>query len=140
MNDFHYVGLDVHKKTIQYCIKHADGTLIKEGRIQATHAALAEWAASQTHQWKGALEATMFSGWIYDALKPHAADLKVAHSALLAAIAAGKHASDRLDARTICNLLRADLIAGVWMAPPELRAMRTQLRYRNPVVRQSQSS
>ena len=137
MNDFHYIGLDVHKKTIQYCIKQADGKLVREGRIGATLAELTEWAASLRHPWKGALEATMFSGWIYDALLPYAAELKVAHSAMLKAIAASKHASDRLDARMICDLVRTGLIAGVWMAPPELRAMRMQLRYRNLVVRQA---
>ena len=34
------------------------------------------------------MEATMFSGWIYDHLKPHAAALKVAHPLMLRAIAA----------------------------------------------------
>jgi hypothetical protein len=29
------------------------------------------------------MEATMFSGWIYDHLKPHAAELKVAHPLML---------------------------------------------------------
>ena len=137
MDEIHYIGFDVHKKTIQYCIKRADGTRVQEGRIAATHAALAEWAAQRTVPWKGALEATMFSGWIYDALAPHALELKVAHSALLQAIAAGKHASDRLDAATICDLARANLIRGVWMAPPELRALRTLLRFRALLVRQA---
>lgn len=137
MNDYHYTGFDVHKKTIQFCTKLADGTLVAEGRIPATRAGLAAWLARQTQPWKGALEATMFSAWIYAVLAPHAVELKVAHSALLAAIAASKHASDRLDARTICDLLRANLIAGVWMAPPALRALRLQLRYRNLVVRQA---
>jgi transposase len=137
MDDIHYIGLDVHKKTIQYCTKLADGTLVKEGRIQATHAGLAEWVAQQKARWKGAMEATMFAGWIYDDLTPHAVELKVAHPALLEAIAAGKHASDRLDARTICDLARVNLIPGVWMAPPAIRALRTKLRYRNLVVRQA---
>ena len=137
MNDIHYIGFDVHKKTIQYCIKLADGTLVSEGRIQATHAGLAEWVARQKVPWKGAMEATMFTAWIYDDLVGHAVELKVAHSAMLKAIAAGKHASDRLDARTICDLARVDMIPGVWMAPPEQRALRTQLRWRNLVVRQA---
>jgi transposase len=137
MNDIHYIGFDVHKQTIQYCTKRADGKLVEEGRIAATHAALAEWARGQKTAWKGAMEATMFTAWIYDDLAPHAVELKVAHSALLEAIAVGKHASDRLDARTICDLARANLIPSVWMAPPEIRALRTKLRYRNLVVRQA---
>jgi transposase len=133
----YYIGLDVHKKVIQYCIKLADGQIVREGRIRATRAALAEWVGSLDQPWKAALEATMFSAWIYDALKPHAVELKVAHSAMLKAIATSKHASDRLDARHIADLVRMDWIPGVWMAPPQMRALRLQLRYRNLVVRQA---
>lgn len=137
MNDFHYIGFDVHKKTIQFCTKLADGRIVAEGRIQASRSGLAGWVAQQQRPWKGALEATMFSAWIYDELAPHAAELKVAHSAMLKAIAVSKHASDRLDARKIADLVRMDWIPGVWMAPPDLRARRLQLRYRNLVVRQA---
>ena len=31
MNVIHYIGLDVHKKTISYCIKTADGRIVREG-------------------------------------------------------------------------------------------------------------
>jgi len=137
MNDFHYIGFDVHKKSIQFCMKLASGQIVEEGRLPATRAALTAWAARQERPWKGALEATMFSAWIYDTLRPHAAELKVAHSALLKAIAASKHASDRLDARKIADLVRVGWIPGVWMAPPEIRSLRLQLRYRNLVVRQA---
>jgi transposase len=137
METLYYIGLDVHKKTIQYCIKRIDGEIVREGRIAATRAALADWLRGVDRPWKGALEATMFSAWIYDALKPQAVELKVAHSAMLKAIATSKHASDRLDARHIADLVRMDWIPGVWMAPPQLRALRLQLRYRNLVVRQA---
>ena len=29
----HYVGLDVHKQTVSYCVKTAAGELIEEGRL-----------------------------------------------------------------------------------------------------------
>jgi hypothetical protein len=54
------------------------------------------------------MEATMFSGWIYDHLKPHAAPLKVAHSLMLRAIAAAKKKNDRIDARKIGEVLGQD--------------------------------
>ena len=99
MEYLHYIGFDVHKKSIQYCTKLADGEIVKEGRIAATRTDLLAWAAQQSHPWKGALEATMFSAWIYDTLQPHARELKVAHPAMLKAIVASNQASDRLDAR-----------------------------------------
>jgi len=40
--------------------------------------------------WSAAMEATRFTGWIYDHLQPHAAALKVAHPLMLRAIAAAK--------------------------------------------------
>jgi transposase len=32
----YYIGLDVHKKTISYCIKDASGHVHQEGKIGAT--------------------------------------------------------------------------------------------------------
>jgi len=29
----HYVGLDVHKKSIAYCVKQADGVIVREGTV-----------------------------------------------------------------------------------------------------------
>jgi transposase len=40
--------------------------------------------------WTVAMEATIFSGWIYEHLLPHATQIKVAHPLMLRAIAAAK--------------------------------------------------
>src|SRR6516225_4574751 len=40
MNVNHYIGFDVHKKSISYCVKTADGTIVEEGMLRATHLAL----------------------------------------------------------------------------------------------------
>ena len=37
MNVNHYIGFDVHKKSISYCVKAADGTIVEEGTLRATH-------------------------------------------------------------------------------------------------------
>ena len=42
MNSTHYVGLDVHKKTISYCLRQADGTIVQEGTIASTRQALTD--------------------------------------------------------------------------------------------------
>ncbi|HXB67942.1 MAG TPA: hypothetical protein VNY05_06850, partial [Candidatus Acidoferrales bacterium] len=60
------IGFDVHKKSISYWVKAADGRILEEGKIRATHEALRQWAAKRTEPWHGAMEATLFSGWIYD--------------------------------------------------------------------------
>src|SRR5260221_8297494 len=101
----YYIGLDVHKKTISYCIKRVSGEVHDEGTIDATRSALDRWLATLPQPWTAALEATIFTGWIYDYLKPHGA-VKVAHPFMLRAIAASKKKNDQVDARKIADLLR----------------------------------
>ena len=40
------------------------------------------------------MEATIFTGWVYNFLKPYAVDLKVAHPEMLKAIMAAKKKED----------------------------------------------
>jgi len=133
-DSLYYIGLDVHKKTIAWCIKLADGTLVARGTVKATPAALLEWVRSLRQPWIGVMEATLFTAWIYDFLKPHARRLLVAHPARLEAISSAKKKCDKKDAETMADLLRADLIPEVWMPPAELRHLRDQLRYRTTMV------
>jgi transposase len=93
--------------------------------------------AGLARPWIGAMEATLFSGWIYDHLRPHARTLKVAHPLMLRAIAASKKKNDRVDARKLADLLRCDLLPECHMAEPEIRELRRVLRYRNLVVTQA---
>ena len=102
MTSIDYIGLDIHKKTISFCAKAQDGTILDEGTIPARRDTLRAWAKARPRPWIGAMEATLFTGWIYDLLKPLAHELKVAHPAMLKAITAAKKKNDKVDARTIC--------------------------------------
>jgi transposase len=135
MVNMHYIGLDIHKKMIAYCIKTSRGELIKQGILPATRNALSNWLNTLPRPWTAAMEATLFTGWIYDYLKPHAYSIKVAHPEMLKAITAAKKKNDRSDAEKIADLLRVDMLPECYMAPAELRELRRILRYRNHIVR-----
>ncbi len=135
MSAIYYIGLDIHKKTIAYCIKRIDGLLVRQGTVAAERKALNHWLSELPGPWHGAMEATMFTGWIYDFLKPHAIELKVAHPAMLKAITTAKKKNDQADAEKIADLLRVNLLPECHMMPEELRELRRVLRYRNMVVR-----
>src|SRR5215831_13586460 len=83
----YYIGLDVHKKTINYCVKDASGQIHRDGRIGATRQELDIWMKTLPQPWTVGMEATIFTGWIYDHLLPHAKQIKVAHPLMLRAIA-----------------------------------------------------
>jgi transposase len=84
-----------------------------------------------------AMEATIFTGWIYDHLLPHAEALKVAHPLKLRAIAAAKKKNDRIDAGKIADCLGCDFLPECHMAPTPVRDGRRVLRNRNLVQRQT---
>ena len=135
METIHYVGLDVHKKTIAYCIKTVAGKTVQHGTVRSDRQALRQWQAQIPGAWIGAMEATIFTGWIYDFLKPYAVELKVAHPEMLKAITAAKKKNDRADAEKLADLLRVNLLPECTMMSEELRELRRILRYRNMVVR-----
>jgi transposase len=71
MQPMYYIGLDVHKRIISYCVKDSSGKIYSEGSIPATRIDLDRWLKTLPQPWSAAMEATMFTGWIYDHLKPH---------------------------------------------------------------------
>ncbi len=116
MNSLHYIGFDVHKKAISFCAKTAAGEIVEEGSVLAQREVLRQWAAARPQPWRGALEATLFSAWIYDTLKPYGEQLEMAHPAKMKAISAGKKKSDTIDARTIADLVRCNLLPACYVA------------------------
>lgn len=54
MNDLHYIGFNVHKKSIYYCAKLADGRIVDEGKLEATRIALRQWVSQRRMRWIGA--------------------------------------------------------------------------------------
>src|SRR2546427_8061174 len=132
----YYIGLDVHKKSISYCVKDASGQIHQQGKAGATRWELDIWMKTLPQPWTAAMEATIFTGWIYDYLKPHAAGVKVAHPLMLRAIAASKKKNDRIDASKIADCLRCDFLPECYMDSTEIRERRRTLRYRSLLVRQ----
>src|SRR3974377_1418374 len=132
----YYIGLDVHKKTISYCVKDATGCVLREGKIGSTRCELGGGVRTLPQPRMIAMEATIFTGWIYDHLLPHAEKVKVAHPLMLRAIAAAKKKNDRIDAAKIADCLRCDFLPECHMASTAIRDRRRTLRYRNLLVKQ----
>src|SRR6202162_378528 len=120
----YYIGLDVHKKTISYCVKDASGQVHREGTIGATRNELGWWIKTLPQPRIMAMEATIFTGWIYDHLLPHADKERVPHPLMLRAIALAKKKNDRVDAGKIAACLRCDFLPECHMASTEIRDRR----------------
>jgi transposase len=84
-------------------VKDAAGHVHQEGKIGSTRRELDAWIKTLPQPRTIAMEATIFTGWIYDQLLPHAEKVKVAHPLMLRAIAAAKRKNDRIDAGKIAD-------------------------------------
>ena len=75
----YYIGLDVHKKTPQLLRQGCECRVHQEGKLAAKRCELDIWMRPLPRPWTIAMEATIFTGWIYEHLLPHATQVKVAH-------------------------------------------------------------
>ena len=76
--------------------------MYQEGKIGSTRRELEEWIRTMPQPRTIAMEATIFTGWIYDHLLPHAEKVKVAHPLMLRAIAAAKKKGETCK-MLVCN-------------------------------------
>jgi transposase len=125
----YYIGRDVHRKTIRYCVEDVSGQVHREGQIGATRGELDAWMKTLPQPWTVAMEAPIFTGWIYDHLLPHAHQVQVAHPLRLRAIAAAKKKkkNDRIDVGKIADCLRCDFLPECHMASTPIRDRRGTL-------------
>jgi transposase len=59
MEPMYYIGLDVHKRKISYCVKNSSGKVFAEGLLSATRLDLDLWMKTLPQPWSAAMEATM---------------------------------------------------------------------------------
>src|SRR5260370_41461645 len=56
-DDMYYIGLDVHKRTISYCVKDEAGNVHQEGKIGSTRRELDAWIKTLPQTQKNAMDA-----------------------------------------------------------------------------------
>ena len=122
-----YVGLDVHKKQITYCILDRDGATICEGDIVLTRDLLADFARRLLRPTdRVALESTTNCWAVVQHLQPFVHDVVVSNPMATKAIAHSKIKTDKVDAKVLAQLLRCDFLPTVWQ-PDDATRLRRQL-------------
>ena len=53
MEPMYYIGLDLHKRKISYCVKDSSGKIYAEGSLPATRMDLDLWMKTLPHPWSG---------------------------------------------------------------------------------------
>jgi transposase len=130
-----FIGLDIHRDFCEVAIA-AEGEVRSAGRIETSPAALELFAQSLGANDQVALEATGNALAITRILEPHVGRVVIANARALRALSSLKAKTDRLDARTLAELLAAGLLPAVWAGDEETRALRRRISRRAQLVKQ----
>ena len=124
------VGIDLHRKRSHVAVLAEDGREVLSRRIINDPATLLELLAEVDGESRVAFEATYGWEWLAELLEDSGYEFHLAHPLRTRAIAAARVKTDAVDARTLAQLLRADLLPEAYVATRELRDLRDLLRHR----------
>jgi transposase len=128
------IALDVHRDFCEVAIKDDSGLRLA-GRVKTSLQELELFAQSLAPDDQVALEATGPAAAIARILQPHVGRVVIANTRKLRAIAESKVKTDKVDAKTLCELLAAGFLPAVWSPDEFTRALRRRLQRRAKLVR-----
>jgi len=130
-----YVGVDVGKTRCRAAIMDEKGSIEKEFFFENSNKGIANLLLTLNNKDRVVMESTG-NLWlnIYDTLDKRNIKVVLANPLKTKAIASAKVKTDKLDARILAHLLRADLIAESYVPQGNIREMRVLVRHRLSLV------
>jgi transposase len=125
-----YLGIDTHKRYSQVAVVDGDGNLQEESRLPNDR--LSELAEQYTGA-EAAIEASGHYRPIYEMLDEHL-DVTLVNPSKNRIIADAAVKTDRVDAKRLALMLRADMLAESYVPPDEIRELRDLVRTRKSLV------
>ena len=124
------VGIDLHRKRSHVAAIGDQGEMLLSRRITNDPETFLQLLSELDGESQIALEATYGWEWLAELLEEADYELHLAHPQRTKAIASARVKTDSVDALTLAQLLRADLLPEAYIAPRELRDLRELLRHR----------
>jgi transposase len=130
-----YVGIDLHRRRSVIVRMTREGERLGEvKRIFNDPWELAEQVASWGESPEVVLEATYGWYWAADVFAEAGANVHLAHPLGVKGFAYRRVKNDELDARDLADLLRMGRLPEAWIAPPQVRGLREEVRHRCKLV------
>jgi transposase len=132
-----YVGLDVHKHSIEVCALDTRGKVVFRGKTGCLRQELVAFARAHLKKTDHvALEATTNTWAIVAVLGPFVARVVVGNPLKTRAIAEAKVKTDKVDAEVLAQLLRCDYLPAVWQPDDRTQQLRALLTHRAALMTQ----
>jgi len=129
--------MDVHRKRSQVAVVDDAGVQQRNRNLANDPAKLVPVLGGLPPGTPVAFEAAYGWGWLVDLLEELELEPHLVHPSRCKAIASARLKNDKVDAATLAQLLRADLLPEAWIAPQATRDLRALLRHRASLVRRS---
>lgn len=123
-----YAGVDIHKKYSRVVVTDQQGKRVAQASLTNDQASFSDFFLKLNEPTKAVVEAGRNWGIIYNMLDNLGAEPILANPLKTRAIAEAKIKTDSIDARTLADLLRADLIPKVYVPTRQARAQKDLLR------------
>src|SRR6266705_6152188 len=130
-----YVGIDVHRKRSQVAVINEGGEVLANRNVPNGAKPILSVIGGLPAGTPAAYEAAFGWGWLLELLEGYGFEPHMVHPLQCKAIASARLKNDKVDAATLAQLLRADLLPEAWIAPPAVRQLRAMLRHRAQLVR-----
>jgi transposase len=130
-----YLGVDYHKAYSHVVAIDEDGKERLSYKVSNTNDAFKELLKQLNGSCRAVIECGRTWGVIYDLLESLGVDVKLANPLKVRAIAEAKIKTDSIDARTLAELLRANLIPEVHIPSREVRKLKNIIRHRMWLVK-----
>jgi len=115
--------MDVHTATISVAVRDAAGKLIMESVIETKSSTILQFIQGLRGDLYVTFEEGTWAAWLYDLLRPHVTNIVVCDPRRNALLNEGSK-SDRIDARKLSELLRANPLRSVYHGENGLRTVK----------------
>lgn len=133
-----YIGMDIHKQFTVAVVKDEQGNKIAEDKFDNSEDNFGNFMQIfKPEETKIVIESTCVWEYIYEILETKSYEVKLANPLRTRAIAEARMKTDSVDASTLADLLRANLVAESYIPPKEIRRLREITRARRTFVKQT---
>ena len=130
-----YIGMDIHKQFTVAVVKDKEGNELENEKFENSKENFKKFLSPYSpEETKIVMESTSVWEHIYDMIEEMNYSIKLANPLKTRAIAEARIKTDKVDASTLADLLRANLVAESYIPTKEIRMLRNIVRTRKSLV------
>ena len=131
----YYCGVDVHPRTSYFCVMDAMGNIKIRKNIKNNFNVFKDYLNPFLPDVAVGCESTYCYYWLADGCQQTDIPFYLGHAFYMKAISGSKKKNDKLDSKTIANLMRTNYYPIAYPYPRKMRATRDLLRRRHRLAR-----